>query len=149
VGHWLRPKTPGCCHTRFLYQNQVPIVCVDVESFAVVTRTRPRVPETKPRVSVPGAGGLTVVDSSWRFGHALCSLTVSSYWCTKSHQFALDHSSGRDPVGRSSPKGCPRSARPPRTSQAIVGMKRGQNWRLKERTRAKEIKNVTTLIKLF
>jgi hypothetical protein len=37
---------------------------------------------------------------------------------------ALDRSSGRDPVGKSSLKGSSRSARPPRTSQAITGMKR-------------------------
>jgi hypothetical protein len=53
---------------------------------------------------------------------------------------ALDHSSERDPIGRSLHKGCSRSARPPRKSLATTGMKRESNWRLKERTRAKEIK---------
>jgi hypothetical protein len=53
---------------------------------------------------------------------------------------ALDCSSGRDPVGKSSSKGCSRSARPPRMSQATAGMKRERNWGLEERIRVKEIK---------
>jgi hypothetical protein len=53
---------------------------------------------------------------------------------------ALDRSSGRDPVGRSSPKNCSRSTRLPRMSQAAVGTEREQNWHLEERVRAKEIK---------
>jgi hypothetical protein len=53
---------------------------------------------------------------------------------------ALDRFFGRDPVGRSSSKGCSRSARSPRTSQATAGMKRERNLGLKERIRAKEIK---------
>jgi hypothetical protein len=52
----------------------------------------------------------------------------------------LDHSSGRDPIGRSSPKCSSRSARPPRSSQATVETKREQNWSLEERIRAKGIK---------
>jgi hypothetical protein len=54
---------------------------------------------------------------------------------------ALDHFSGRDPIGRSPPKGCSRSVRPPRMSQATAGMKRERNWGLEERIWAKEIKN--------
>jgi hypothetical protein len=52
----------------------------------------------------------------------------------------LDRSSERDPIGKSSRKGCSRSARPPRMSQATTGTKREQNWGLEERIRAKEIK---------
>jgi hypothetical protein len=40
---------------------------------------------------------------------------------------ALDRSFGRDPIGKSSPKGYSRSVRPPRTSQAAARMKREQN----------------------
>jgi hypothetical protein len=69
-------------------------------------------------------GGLTVCSC------VLCELT----------QVALDRSSGRDPIGRSSPKGCSRLARPPRMSQSIAGMEREQNWGLEGRVRAKEIK---------
>jgi hypothetical protein len=53
---------------------------------------------------------------------------------------ALDCFSGKDPIGRSSPKCCSRSARPARTSQVTVWMKREWNWGLEERIRAKEIK---------
>jgi hypothetical protein len=52
---------------------------------------------------------------------------------------ALDRSSGRDSVRKRSPNSCSRSARPPRTSQAAVGMKRERNWDLEDRIRAKEI----------
>jgi hypothetical protein len=58
---------------------------------------------------------------------------------------ALDCSSESCPIGKSSPKGCSRSARPPRTSQAAVRMKREQNCRLKEKTREKN-KNRKVLI---
>jgi hypothetical protein len=50
---------------------------------------------------------------------------------------ALDCSFGRDPVGKSSPKGYCRSVRPPRTSHAAAGTKREHNWGLEERIRAK------------
>jgi hypothetical protein len=53
---------------------------------------------------------------------------------------ALDRSSGRDPVGKSSSKGCSRPVRHSRTSQATAKTKREHNWKLEERIRAKEIK---------
>jgi hypothetical protein len=59
---------------------------------------------------------------------------------------ALGRSSERDSIGRSSPKGCSRSARPPGTSQTTAGMKREQNWRLEERVTVKEIKTKNVLI---
>jgi hypothetical protein len=37
---------------------------------------------------------------------------------------SLDHFSRRDPIGRSSLKGCSRPARPPRSSQAAAETKR-------------------------
>jgi hypothetical protein len=51
-------------------------------------------------------------------------LTVCSCVLCKLMPIALDRSSGRDPVGRSSRKGGSRLARPPRTSQATIGMER-------------------------
>jgi hypothetical protein len=53
---------------------------------------------------------------------------------------ALDCFFGRDPVGRSLPKSCSKSATPLRTSQAATRMKREWNLGLEERIRAKEIK---------
>jgi hypothetical protein len=50
---------------------------------------------------------------------------------------SLDRSFRRDPVGKRSPKGCSRSARPPRTSQATARTKREQSWGLEKRNRAK------------
>jgi hypothetical protein len=61
----------------------------------------------------------------------------------------MDRSSGRDPVGKSSPKGCSRLARPPRISQAAAGTKREWNWGLEERIRAKEIKKCNYIDKIL
>jgi hypothetical protein len=66
---------------------------------------------------------------------------TACYWVVcRLAPVALDRFFGRDPVGRSSSKGCSRSVRSPRTSQATAGMKRERNLGLKERIRAKEIK---------
>jgi hypothetical protein len=62
---------------------------------------------------------------------------------------SLDRSSGRDPVGKSLPNNCSRSARPHTTSQVTAGTKREWNLGLEERTRAKEIKNRKVLIKFL
>jgi hypothetical protein len=67
-------------------------------------------------------------------------LTVCSYVLHELTPVALDHSSGRDPIGRSSPKGCFMLVRPLRTPQAIARMEREHNWGLEERVRAKEVK---------
>jgi hypothetical protein len=48
--------------------------------------------------------------------------------------------SERDPIGRSSPNGCSRSARPPRMPLTTVGRKREHNCDLEERIGAKGIK---------
>jgi hypothetical protein len=54
-------------------------------------------------------------------------LTVGACVLRDPALIALDRSSVRDPVERSSSKGCSRSAKPPRTSQAATGTKREQN----------------------
>jgi hypothetical protein len=51
-------------------------------------------------------------------------LTVCSYVLRELAPVALDRSSGRDHVGRSSPKGGSRLARAPRMSQATAGTER-------------------------
>jgi hypothetical protein len=65
------------------------------------------------------------------------SLTVGLCVLRDLAPVAFDRSSGREPVRKSSPKGCSRLARPPRTSQAAVEMKREHNWGLEKRIRAK------------
>jgi hypothetical protein len=52
----------------------------------------------------------------------------------------LDRSSSKDSVRRSSSKGCSRSARPLKTSQAAAERKIEQNYGLEERIMATEMK---------
>jgi hypothetical protein len=68
-------------------------------------------------------------------------LIVCSHIAREPMPIALDRFSGRDLIGRSSPKGCSRSERAPRTSQTTAGMKREHNLGLEERIKAKEMKN--------
>jgi hypothetical protein len=68
-------------------------------------------------------------------------LTARFWVVRKLMPVTLDCSSGRDHVGKSSPKGCSRSAKPPRTSQVATGTKREHNCSLEEIIRAKEIKS--------
>jgi hypothetical protein len=48
--------------------------------------------------------------------------------CVNLRRFTLDRFSWREPVRRSSPKGCSRLARAPRMPQIDVGAKRERNW---------------------
>jgi hypothetical protein len=68
-------------------------------------------------------------------------LTVDACVLCDLMPIALDRSCGRDPVGRSSPKGCSRPTRPPRMSQAAAGMKREQTEGLERGIRVKGIKH--------
>jgi hypothetical protein len=102
-----------------------PKKCVDVESFTAIIRTHQHVPKTGPRASALSVGSLT--GRCTETGDLTTSgggLTVYSCIVHELTPIALDHFSGRDPIGRSSPKGCSRSVRPPRTSQTTTGMKK-------------------------
>jgi hypothetical protein len=124
-----------------------PKKCVDVESFTAIIRTHQHVPKTGPRASALSIGSLT--GRCTETGDLTTSgggLTVYSCIVHELTPIALDRFSGRDPIGRSSPKGCSRSVRPPRTSQTATGMKRERNWGLEERIRAKGTKTEKVLI---
>jgi hypothetical protein len=64
-------------------------------------------------------------------------LTIGLYFLCDLTLAALDCSSERCPIRKSSSKGYSRSARPPRTSQATAGTKREKNWGLEKRIRVK------------
>jgi hypothetical protein len=72
---------------------------IDVEGFTAITQTRSRVPETEFRTSIPGAGGLTAVGGGLTADRKLLVVRRLA-------PVALDRFSGRDPIGRSSPKCC-------------------------------------------